>query len=120
MAITPSAPRKSIAWMGSTLDDLREFPAEVQDEFGHELLLAQRGARGESARQMKGFKADVTELRQRHDGDAYRAVYTVEYAEAVYVLHCFQKKSKTGIKTPQRDIDLIKRRLKQAADDWQT
>lgn len=71
-----------------------------------------------SAKPLKGFGgANVVELVDDHQGDTYRAVYTVKFESAIYVLHAFQKKSKQGIKTPQADIDLVKRRLKAAEED---
>lgn len=102
--------------MASSLEDLREFPDDVQDQFGHELFLAQIGEHPPSAKPFKGVGGGVVELIENHDGDTYRAVYTVRLATAVYVLHAFKKKSKQGIKTPPRDVELIKKRLKTAED----
>lgn len=83
------------------------------DQFGYALFLAQQGDKSDSAKPLKGFGgAGVLELVENHEGDTYRAVYTVRFEDAVYVLHCFQKKSKSGIATPKQDIDLIKSRLK--------
>jgi phage-related protein len=86
----------------------------VQREMGYALFLAQMGGRHRTmATTLKGFGGGATvELRENHDGDTYRAVYTVRYADAVYVLHAFQKKSKAGARTPQSDVELIERRLK--------
>jgi phage-related protein len=91
-----------------------EFPPPVQREMGYALFLAQMGERHPTmAKTLKGFGGGaVIEIRESHDGNAYRAVYTVRYADAVYVLHAFQKKSKAGIATPKSDMDLIERRLK--------
>jgi len=101
--------------MGSSLEDLRRFPAEVQKMVGTALHWAQLGEKHPDAKPMKGFKgANVLEIVEDYDGDTYRAVYTVRLAETVYVLHAFQKKSKRGIATPKRDVDLIKSRLKDA------
>jgi phage-related protein len=102
--------------MGSALEDLREFPAEVQADIGYGLWVAQRGERPPQAKVMKGIVrgAGVLELIQRQDRDTYRVVYTVRFKDAVYVLHAFQKESKRGIKAPQADIDLILARLKAA------
>jgi phage-related protein len=106
---------RQLVFVGSSQDDLREFPEQARTEAGHALWLAEQGRKHESAVPLKGFGgASVLEIRIAEDGDAYRAVYTVALADAVYVLHCFQKKSKTGIVTSQRDIDLIKQRLKEA------
>jgi phage-related protein len=86
----------------------------VQREMGYALFVAQMGERHSTmAKTLGGFAgATVVEVRERHDGNAYRAVYTVRFAEAVYVLHAFQKKSKKGIATPKEEIDLIEKRLK--------
>ena len=89
-------------------------PAGVQDEVGYALFLAQRGGKHIAAKPLKGLGAGVVEVVADHRGDTFRAVYTVRLADCVYVLHAFQKKSKHGIATPQAEIDLIKRRLKQA------
>lgn len=116
MAVSPRS-TKSLRWIASSRNDLKEFPEEVQDAFGYELFLAQTGQHPPSAKPLKGFGSGVIELIEEHAGGAYRAVYTVRLETAIYVLHAFQKKSKQGIKTPQRDIDLIKRRLKVAEED---
>ena len=86
----------------------------LQEEFGFELFLAQTGQHPPSAKPLKGISSGVVELVEDYDGDTYRAVYTVRFETAVYVLHCFKKKSKSGIKTPQSDIELVKRRLRDA------
>lgn len=89
---------------------------DVQDTFGYALHLAQVGSRHRQAKPLKGFGgAGVLEVVEDHEGDTYRAVYTVRYVTAVYVLHCFQKKSTTGIATPKPDMDLIQARLKAVA-----
>ena len=91
------------------------MPNDVVDIFGFALHLAQVGKKHEQTKPLKGFGgASVLEVVEDHMGDTYRAVYTVKIAEAVYVLHCFQKKSKQGIETPKQDIDLIRERLKAA------
>jgi phage-related protein len=109
-------PTRPLLWIASSRDDLREFPDDVQDQFGYELFLAQTGEHPPSAKPFKGVGSGVVELIENHDGDTYRAVYTVRLATAVYVLHAFKKKSKQGIKTPPRDVGLIKKRLKVAED----
>jgi phage-related protein len=93
------------------------FPQAVQEAFGFKLYLAQLGQHPPSAKPLKGLGSGVVELIESHDGDAYRAVYTVRFGSAIYVVHAFKKKSKVGIKTPQADIDLIKTRLKDAEAD---
>ena len=102
--------------MGDSLDVLREFPALVQDEVGYALYLAQIGAKYVSAKPMLGLGSGVLEVLSDHRGDTFRAVYTVRFAEAVYVLHAFQKKSTKGISTPRREMDLVKARLKLAEE----
>lgn len=114
---------KPLHWIGSAKKDLAAMPEAVQDFFGYALLLAQKGSKHNNAKPLTGFGgAGVLEVVDIHHGDAYRAVYTVRFAKAVYVLHCFQKKSKKGIATPKRQIDLIKARLLIAAaqerSDW--
>ena len=94
--------------------DFMAFPLTVQREMGYALFLAQMGERHSTmAKTLGGFGgATVIEVRESHDGNAYRAIYTVRYADAVYVLHAFQKKSKKGIATPKAELDLIEKRLK--------
>lgn len=110
--------RKPLFWVGSSKEDLSEFPEDVKDVMGFALHLAQTGLKHPDAKPLKGFKgAGVLEVVEDHDGDTYRAVYTVRLAGAVYVLHAFQKKSKKGIATPKADIDLVKARLRRAEED---
>src|ERR1019366_4808987 len=110
-----AAQLKPVAWVGSSKAALRKLPAEVQDDIGHALLQAQLGRKHPSAKPLAGFGgAGILEIVENHEGNAFRAVYTVKFAEVIYVLHVFQKKSKTGIKTPKNEIDLIKQRLKTA------
>ena len=112
---------KPLYWVGSSLADLRALPAEVKDVFGFALQLAQWGDKHPDAKPLKGFKgASVMEVVEDYEGDTYRAVYTVRYARAVFVLHVFQKKSKRGIKTPKPDLELIRQRLKLAQDWYET
>jgi phage-related protein len=109
-------------WIGSSLDDLKDFPDDVQHVMGYALELAQADGKHPDAKPLAGdpaFRgAGVLEVIDNYQGDTYRAVYTVRYSDAVYALHCFQKKSTRGIATPQRDIELIKRRLKSAEEHW--
>lgn len=110
---------KCVEWIGSSLDDLKEFPDEVQQVVGYALYIAQCGDKHSSAKPLKGFKgAGVVEVVEDFDGDTYRAVYTIKFADVVYVLHSFQKKSKQGIATPKQDIDLIEARLKRAKEHY--
>ena len=99
---------KPLFWIGSSLKDLRGFPEEVKDEMGFALYQAQRGLMHRSAKPLRGFSgANVLEIVDDFQTDTYRAVYTVQFAGAVYVLHAFQKKSKKGVSTPRADIELI-------------
>ena len=117
---SPGIP-KPLDFIGSSREDLKEFPDEVKQDIGYALFEAQKGGKLEAAKPLKGFSgAGVLEIIERFDGDTYRAVYTVKFREVVYVLHCFQKKSKSGIKTPQQEVGLIRRRLKAAEEDYQT
>lgn len=105
--------------MSSSKRDLDALPADVKQVFGFALDVAQCGLRHTSAKVLKGFKgAGVLEVVEDHQGDTYRAVYTVKFANAVYLLHVFKKKSKKGIATPKPDMDLIDKRLKDAEKHW--
>ena len=107
---------KRVIWLGDTLAVLRATPQTVQDEVGYALYLAQIAEKFVDALAMNGVGPVVLAVSADHRGEAYRAVYTVRFAERVYVLHLFQKKSKKGIATPQSDIDLVRQRLKQATE----
>jgi phage-related protein len=108
---------KAVVWLGSSLKDLRSFPEDVRDVFGYALYLAQNGGRHGDAKSLKGFGgAGVVEVVDDYDGDTYRCVYTVQFSDAIYVLHAFQKKSKKGSKTPKPALDLIRERLRRAAE----
>lgn len=112
-----SRPIRPLRWIASSRKDFREFPPKVQDSFGFELFLAQTGQHPPSAKPLKGLGTGVVELVDDFDGDTYRAVYAARFDTAVYVLHSFKKKSKKGAETPRSDIELIKRRLKDAEAD---
>jgi phage-related protein len=106
---------KQLVWVGSSRRDLREFPPAVRRTFGVALFAVQLGETPRDAKPLKGFGgAGVLELIEDHKGSTYRAVYTVRFATRIYVLHAFQKKSKRGIATPKREIELIRERLKWA------
>jgi phage-related protein len=106
---------KPLFWVGSSKKDLMALPLPVRKFFGHALDFAQRGDQHDAAKPLKGFGgAGVVEIVEDDAGGTYRAVYTVRFAEAVFVLHCFQKKSKTGIATPKQDMDIVRARLKVA------
>lgn len=110
---------KPVEWIGSSRDDLREFPEDVQQIMGFALYRAQLGKKHPDAKPLKGFKgAGVLEIVENFDGDTYRSVYTVKFEGIVYVIHAFQKKSKQGIATPKQDIDLIESRLKRAKEHY--
>jgi phage-related protein len=104
--------RRPLYWEGSSKNDFKRFPVSVQKDMGVALFLVQLGGTPPSASPWKGLGSGVYELIEDHRGDTYRAVYTVRFAERVHVLHAFQKKSKTGIKTPLHDVRLIERRLR--------
>jgi phage-related protein len=108
---------KEVVWIASSRRDMQAVPREVQRIFGVALWAAQTGVTPPIAKPLRGFGgAGVLELVDDGVGGAYRAVYTVRYATAVYVLHVFQKKSKRGAATPQQEMDLVKTRLKRAAE----
>ena len=104
---------KKLHWVGDSLEQLREFPQEVSRLIGFSLYLVQEGETPGNAKPLKGL-GGVYELVQPYDTNTFRAVYVAKFRNAVYVLHCFQKKSKRGAATPPKDIELIKQRLKQA------
>ena len=108
---------KPLEFVGSSRKDLKAMPDAVRRTFGTALYLAQTGEKSAKAKPLKGFRgAGVLEIVEEHDTDAYRAVYTVRFADAVYVLHVFQKKSRSGIATASRDLDLMRTRLQEAEE----
>ena len=112
---------KRVDFVGASREDLKKFPDEVKQDIGYVLFEAQRGQKLQTAKPLKGFSgAGVLEIVENFSGGTYRAVYTVRFQKVVYVLHCFQKKSKHGVKTPKQDIDLIKQRLRVAEEDYKT
>jgi len=109
---------RALRWVGRSREDLRQFPEEARRNIGYALQFAQAGTKHPSAKPLHGFGgAAVLEIVEDHQADTYRAVYTVRFAEAVYVLHAFQKKSKSGIKTPKKEIELIRNRLRRAEEE---
>lgn len=111
---------KPVRWLGKSREDLTDFPREVRWRVGGALWQAQLGGKAPYAKPLKGFGgAGVLEIVSDFDGDTFRAVYTVHFAEMVYVLHSFQKKSRRGISTPKADLDLIRQRLRQAREDYE-
>ena len=113
------AGEKPVAWVGSAKRDFLEFPEPVKSEMGNALGVAQFGGKHPSAKPWKGQGAGVFEIVEDFDGDTYRAVYTVKFREAIYVLHAFQKKSPKGIRTARGDIELVERRLRVAREDYE-
>jgi phage-related protein len=115
MATKPPAEFKPLAWVGGAKRDLLALPEEVIDTFGYALHIAQTGRKHEKAKPLHGFgSAGVLEVVEDWLGNTYRAVYTVRFSAAVFVLHVFQKKAKRGIATPKLDVELIRERLKVA------
>jgi phage-related protein len=107
--------RKPVEWIGSSMDDLRAFPADVRRVVGQALDDAELGGEHPAVKALRGFGGrSVLEVVDDFDGDTYRAVYTVRFAGVIYVLHAFQKKAKRGIATPKAELDLIAARLKRA------
>ena len=109
---------KPVQWVGSSKSDLKRFPDAVQDRMGFAIYQAQAGLRPRNAKPLKGFGSGVLEVVARHDGDTFRAVYTVRFETAVYVLHAFQKKARRGIATPKQELDLVRRRLRVAEQHY--
>ena len=110
---------KPVRWMGSSKKDLKTFPRPIQRDVGQALYAAQCGEEYPSVKALRGFGGrTVLEIVVGHEGDTWRTVYTVRFQDAVYVLHAFQKKSKRGIATPQKEIELVKQRLAAAEQDY--
>ena len=106
---------RQLEWVGSSHKDLMQLPADVRKSIGFALHFAQHGEQHPASKVLKGFGgAGVLEVVENDVGGTYRAVYTVRFEEAVFVLHCFQKKSKSGIATPKADMDVVRARLKVA------
>jgi phage-related protein len=103
---------RQISWLKAALRDFEAFPVEVQREAAQGLSIAARGGKVDTAKPFKGVDGGVFEIALRHRGDAFRVIYAVQIGAALWVIHAFKKKSKTGIKTPQMEVDLIRERLK--------
>ena len=112
------AARRPLLWEGSAKKDFKQFPMAVQKDLGVALFVVQLGETPPSAKPWKGLGSGVYELIEDYRGDTYRAVYTVRIADTIHVLHAFQKKSKSGIKTPRLDVDLVERRLKSVLERY--
>jgi phage-related protein len=119
MARRLAAGEKPLDWIGSSKRDFLAFPEPVKDEMGNALGLAQFGGKHPRAKPWKGQGPGIFEVVDDHDGNTYRALYTVRFREVVYVLHAFQKKSPKGSKTARTDIELVARRLKTAQQDYE-
>jgi phage-related protein len=115
----PGPKRRPIHSVGSSKKDLLAFPGQVVDDFGYALSMVQHGGTPPSTKTWRGEGPGVFELVEEHRGDAFRAVYTVRFEKAVYVLHCFQKKSTTGVRTARQDVNLIHERLRTALTDYE-
>lgn len=110
---------KFVRWVGSSKEDLSAFPDIVKRRMGLALFEAQQGRRAIFAKPLKGYGgAGVLEVVDDFDGDTFRTVYTVRFADIVYVLHAFQKKSKRGVATPRTEMALVSGRLRRAAEDY--
>ncbi|HTF63548.1 MAG TPA: type II toxin-antitoxin system RelE/ParE family toxin [Edaphobacter sp.] len=108
---------KSLEFVGSSKEDLSAFPAAVKSCVGFALRMAQKGEKHADAKPLKGYKgASILEIISDHDGNTYRAVYTVKIKGVIYVLHCFQKKSRKGIKTPASEMEVVEDRLKRVLE----
>jgi phage-related protein len=107
---------RQISWLKPALKDFQDFPTAVQQDAAQALSIAARGGKADTAKPFKGVGSGVFEIALKHRGDAFRVLYAVQLGDALWVLHAFQKKSKSGIKTPQVEIDLIHERLKRLKD----
>lgn len=111
---------KPLTWIGSTLEDLKKFPGDVKDVMGYSLGIAQTGGKADNTKPLSNIVKGgrIFEIVDDYDGDTYRAVYTVKFEKAIYALHAFKKKSKSGIATPKPDKELIKARYKRAEEHY--
>ena len=119
MSRKPPPREKPLHWVGSSKKDLLTFPEKVVDDFGYALGVVQQGGVPPSAKPWKGEGSGVLELVENFRSDTWRVVYTVRFEKAIYVLHCFQKKSPSGVRTAKTDVDLIHERLKAARTDYE-
>lgn len=118
MAETKDLVLKPLRFMGGSKADLSAFPDAVRQDMGHSLFVAQQGSRAPNVKTLHGFGgASVVEIVEDFDGNAYRCVYTTLIAQAIYVLHAFQKKSKRGHETPKHEMELVRARLRDAQSD---
>lgn len=103
---------RPIGWIKAAQKDFQRFPSPVRDRMNAALTIAAEGRKADIAKPMKGLGSGVMEIALRHQTGAYRVIYVTEIAGSLWVVHAFQKKSKTGIKTPKAEVDLIRDRLK--------
>ena len=108
---------RPVAWVGSSKKDFNAFPEEVQAEMGYALYLAQIGRRRLHTKMLKGLPSGVLEILESSRGDTFRTIYTVRFPSVIFVLHAFQKKSKSGIETPKFEMDVVRQRLRDA-EEW--
>ncbi len=112
---------KRVYFLGASRKNIRAFPEDVRVDMGYALFQVQNGAKPVSAKPLKGFGGSgVLEIIENFDGSTYRAVYTIKFLQCIYVLHCFQKKSKHGIATPQKEIELVRQRFKMATEHYRS
>jgi phage-related protein len=110
---------KQVIWIGSSRKDISSFPSQAKRSIGQSLYAAQMGETDPAAKPLRGFRGvHVMEIVERYDSDTYRTVYITQLGNLIYVLHAFKKKSKRGIETPKKDIDLIKKRVNEAKEDY--
>ena len=109
---------RPVEWVASSKRDLKCFPEPVRVHMGFAIFQAQTGLRHRDAKSLRGFGSGVLEVVSRYDGDTFRAVYTVRFEAAVYVLHVFQKKAKRGAATPKQELDVVRRRLRAAEQHY--
>ena len=119
MRRVPAADEKPLHWVGSAKRDFLSFPAAVKDDMGNARGIAQVGGTAPTVKPWKGLGPGVLEVVESHEGNAFRAVDTVRFEKAIYVLHAFQKKSPSGVRTAKRDVDLVEQRLRQAQRDYE-
>ncbi len=107
---------RPVVWLGNSRKNIQEFPSDARRIIGGELQLMQYGGMPKDAKPFKGIGSGVVEIAIRHDSEAYRSVVALQLGRSIYVLHAFQKKSRKGIATPKRDVDLIKQRYREARE----
>jgi phage-related protein len=110
---------RPISWIKAARRDFEEFPVDVQGDMLSSLTIAAEGGKSDNAKPFQGVDGGVLEIALKHRGDAFRVLYAVKIGTDIWVIHSFQKKSKTGIKTPQLDVDLIRERLKRLKEALQ-